>query len=201
MSNKQRLFEVMERINPDFKTPVDEAGDEQAIIADILAVNEDANGWWNKFLQYGKKGLLTAAIIITIAGSAQAQQQNMTDDVLKAGMEMTQNKPEETKHIHNLMIGALLTIQDSQNKSSDMPDINERSAEGEVILHHMKLRDGETPRQLSQDAQDVENALYEMFSSGKYDSRYLYELVKHGESITSGYLQTTGGGIQTHTQQ
>ena len=191
----------MEYLNPEFKQPVTEAGNDQAIIDDILAVNEAGDNWWNKFIQYGKRGLLTTAIIITIAASAQAQQQNKGDDVLKAGMEMTQNKPEVSKDIHNLFIGMLLTIQKQQDKGRDMPNINERTAESEVIMHHMKARDGQTPRPLSPEANKVEDRLLKMLDSGDYDATYLYELVKKGESVKSGYTQSSSQGIQSHTQQ
>jgi len=48
-------------------------------------IDENIGTWWNKFIDYGKKGLLTAAILLSVAFSAQSQKQNKSiDELIKA---------------------------------------------------------------------------------------------------------------------
>jgi hypothetical protein len=187
MSNKQRLFEVMERLNPEFKTPVDEAGDEQAIIADILAVNEDANGWWNKFIQYGKKGLLTAAIIIAVAFSAQAQQQSSPEGVLKAGVEMSSDS-QIKQDVYNFMIGAVHAGSENNVRDGKMENFKTSS---ELILHYMRLRNGETPELLSQNAKNMNNVIINMFKDDKISNQLIKTFIAQGQALkTFNYTQS-----------
>ena len=187
MSNKQRLFEVMERLNPEFNTPVDEAGDEQAIIADILAVNEDANGWWNKFIQYGKKGLLTAAIIIAVAFSAQAQQQSSPEGVLKAGVEMSSDS-QIKQDVYNFMIGAVHAGSENNVRDGKMENFKTSS---ELILHYMRLRNGETPELLSQNAKNMNNVIINMFKDDKISNQLIKTFIAQGQALkTFNYTQS-----------
>ena len=135
--SRQRLFEVMGKLDPKFKInesedpcwdgyeqygtkekdgkevpnciPVNEdirndlSPKEQQIFSDIISVNESNNNWWNKFIQYGKRGLLTSAIIFALAFSPQAMAQNKSGDVIKAGIEMTDRNQE--KDLLNFLIG------------------------------------------------------------------------------------------------
>jgi hypothetical protein len=193
-SSKELLFERMEYLNPDFNRRLNENlnDKEQNIINDILSTNEGIGDWWNKFVQYGKKGLLTTAIIFAIASSAQAQQQNKTADVIKTGIELTQNQNTEVnKVLHNFVIGmAIIAGEDDMEKGR----IDNAKLKSEVIKFHMERRNGNTSNTLSPQAKQYEDMLWDIFEKTyKNNLDYAFQqFVKTGESIKSYNSQTTG---------
>lgn len=185
---KQRLFEVMGKVDKTFKpnnsnlnknhTNLNDK--EQQIFNDILSTNEGVGDWWNKFVQYGKKGLLTTAIIFAIASSAQAQQQNKTADVIKAGIELTQNQNTETnKDLHNLVIGMALYAGENYMKQGKM---ELQKLNSEVIKFHVDRKNGMTTNKLSPQAKAYEDTLFDtaMKMNMSYD-----KFVENGKAITS----------------
>ena len=177
INNKKLLFERMEYLNPDFKQPMNES--EQEIINDILSTNESVGDWWNKFINYGKKGLLTSTIILAIAFSTQAQQQNKTDDVLNTGIEMT-NNVEVKQDVYNFIIGATLAGGKDYIRSGKMDDFKSSS---ELIQHYMALRNDETPQSLSQEAQDMGNIIFDMYKNKKISPELIEKLINDGKNI------------------
>ena len=107
--SKQRLFEVMSRLDKTFKPVLNEnvggglSPEEQQILNDIVSVNESGGDWWSKFVEYGRKGMLTAAVVLALAFSTQAQSGGKTGDVIKTGIEMTQGNHETD--LLNFLIG------------------------------------------------------------------------------------------------
>ena len=185
--NKQRLLEVMERVDPSFNTQ-ETGNDEQAIINDILSVSEGISDWWNKFVQYGKKGLLTAAIIVAVAFSAQAQQQSSPEGVLKAGIEMSSDT-QIKQDVYNFMIGAVLAGSKDDVKTGNQQGFKSSS---ELILHYMALRNGEAPQQLSQDAKDMGSVVLNMFKDGKISNQLIKAFIDDGKALNSfNYMDAT----------
>ena len=179
IDNKKLLFERMEYLNPDFKQPTNES--EQEIINDILSTNESVSDWWSKFINYGKKGLLTSAIIVAIAFSAQAQQQNKTDDVLNTGIEMT-NNVEVKQDIYNFIIGATLAGGKNYARNGKFDDFKTSS---ELIQHYMTLRNGETPQSLSQEAQGMEKIIFDVYKNKKISPELIEKFINDGAKIKS----------------
>ena len=97
--SKIRLFEIMGKVNPDFNVNKKE----EEIIQDILSPTEGVSDWFNKFINYGKKGLLTAGIVLSIAFSSQAANDNKTEQVLNYGIEHLSQQ--EKMDIANFFIG------------------------------------------------------------------------------------------------
>ena len=189
--NKQRLFEVMNRLDPSF-TGQQASGNEQAIIDDILAVNEGVSDWWNKFVQYGKRGLLTAAIIIAVAFSAQAQQQSSPEGVVKAGVEMAQDN-QIKQDVYNFMIGAILAGSENAVSDGNMGMVKSSS---ELILHYMKLRNGETPEQLSQEANDLGSTIIKMYQGDKISPQLMKTFIADGQALNSFNYSQSGNNLK-----
>ena len=175
---KKKLFERMEYLNPDFKLNEDIGHNEQEIINDILSTNEDANNWWNKFVQYGKKGLLTVGIVLAVALSSQAQTSHKTDDVIKVGARML--SPEEANDLYNYMIGAGLVMSNYFKKNVDTENVNACS---EIIAHYMNLRNGETPDELSPKANVLLKYFNDMYDTDKNDPQKLQKLINMGRNL------------------
>lgn len=185
--NKQRLFEVMQRVDPSFNTqqPND---NEQDIINDILSVSEGVSDWWNKFVQYGKKGLLTAAIIIAVAFSAQAQQQSSPDGVLKAGIEMSQDT-QIKQDVYNFMIGAVLRANEFNMKNKKM----ERFKAGtDLIKYYLDLREGRTPQKLSNEADNFKTSIITTYKKGGINKDLVKTFTNNGASVTNYSASSIG---------
>jgi hypothetical protein len=184
-SSKDLLFERMEYLNPDFKRQVNENlnDNEQNIVNDILSTNEGVGDWWNKFIQYGRKGLLTTAIIFAIATSAQAQQQNKTTDVIKAGIELTQNQNTEiNKDLHNFVIGVALNAGENYIRDGKMELFKLNS---EVIKFHLDRRNGITSNRLSPQAKEYEDILWTTASKMKISDNLYQRFIEDGRAITT----------------
>lgn len=94
-NNRQKLMEMMEKVNPDYK-PSNPT--EKEIINDILSLDEGVNDIISKMKNYARKGLLTATIIISVASAVAAGNVDgnvNADDVIKAGTEMVDNTHEK----------------------------------------------------------------------------------------------------------
>ena len=184
-SSKDLLFERMEYLNPDFKRQVNENlnDNEQNIVNVILSTNEGVGDWWNKFIQYGRKGLLTTAIIFAIATSAQAQQQNKTTDVIKAGIELTQNQNTEiNKDLHNFVIGVALNAGENYIRDGKMELFKLNS---EVIKFHLDRRNGITSNRLSPQAKEYEDILWTTASKMKISDNLYQRFIEDGRAITT----------------
>ena len=154
-NNKQRLFEVMEKLNPSFNTQ----NSEQSIIDDILSVDEGVGDMLAKLIDYGRKGLLTAAIVIAVALSAQAQQQNKSTEVIKAGTEVLKN--DQQKVIYAFMVGI---AQESVSLSMKKRDVEAASAFKEIARYYEAKRDGFTPQELTPAASTYLKVLFNSYS-------------------------------------
>lgn len=185
-NTKQRLFEVMQRLDPNF-TGQQPNDNEQGIINDILAVSEGVSDWWNKFKEYGRKGLLTAAIIIAVAFSAQAQQQSSPEGVVKAGVEMAQDN--QTKQdVYNFMIGAVLAGSKDNVKNGNMERFQSSS---ELLLHYMTLRNGDIPEPLSQEAKDLGSTIIKMYQGDKISPQLMKAFIADGQALNNfNYTQS-----------
>jgi len=176
---KSILFERMERLNPDFKKPVELSENEQQIINDILSTNESVDNWWNKFIQYGKKGLLTAGIILAIALSSQAANSGKTDDVIKTGTKMV-NNPNEINNVYNFIIGASLMLGEHfKNKM----DVNHVKGANEIIYHYFKLRNNENPGTLSENAKQVEHMVNSLYNQYKNNPSKIQSIINKGKQL------------------
>lgn len=104
-NEKQRLFEIMSRIDSSYKPNLNENFDlsQQQILNDILGMNENPTDWWNKFIQYGKKGLLTASIVLALSMSSYATSDEKKLDVINMGLEMLDS--DERMNMINFLIG------------------------------------------------------------------------------------------------
>lgn len=144
--NKQRLFEVMGVLDKSFRLNEDMnlIGDEQAVINDILSINEDINTIINKVAEYGKKGLLTAVIVLSVALSSQAQQQDKTDYIIGVSHKYIQG--DEQNLVYSFMVGISTELSSQFMKSGD---IDNAGALIEISKYYQNLRDGIQPQELS----------------------------------------------------
>ncbi len=169
---KQRLFEVMQRVNPEFN-----GNNEQAIIDDILSVNEGMGDMIEKLKDYGRKGLLTAAIILGIAFSSQAQQQGKTDEVIKTGTEIIDST--QQKLVYSALVGMAT---EATSLSMEKSEIDAAGAFKEIAIHFENLRDGKTPLPLSQNGINYLKILKNMHKQlNKQDIAHFIQL---GNSIS-----------------
>jgi hypothetical protein len=185
-NNKQRLFEVMERLNPDFNSGGNN-NEDQTIISDILSMDEGMGNWWNKFIHYGRKGALTSGIIIAIAFSTQAQQGNKTDDVLKTGVEMA--SPQVSKEVSNFMIGAILGITENYLRDGKL---ELGRAAGELTDHYLILRDGGTPNRLSELAQELSAGIIKTYIKSEMSEELIKKFIQDGMALRSHSQRTVG---------
>jgi len=120
---------------------------DQSIIDDILSTNESVGSWFEKFINYGKKGLLTAAIVLSVAFSTQAKNQNKTTDVINHGIELLQSS--EKKDVYSFFVGIA-----AESASISMKNGEIESSAGfiELSKHYQSLRDNKIPDKLSKNA-------------------------------------------------
>ena len=123
------------------------SNEEIMIINDILSTNEGLRDWFTKFLHYGKKGLLTASIILSIAFSAQAQNSNKTEDVIKQGTELATN--DVKKDVYSFMVGIAT---ESSSIAMKNGDVEAAGACKEISKHYQNLRNCESTTELSNNA-------------------------------------------------
>jgi len=146
------------------------------IIKDILNENI-ASDVLGKIKEYGKKGLLTAAILLTLAGTAQAQNKAQAADVLKTGIEYVNDKSVKTD------IYSALTSLAAKYTSFAMQErkIEEAGGFKEVRLYYQNLRDGKTPQQLSEMGKKCAKII--LNSMKKFDNNMFNELIQDGKII------------------
>jgi len=150
--------------------------DEIDIINDILSTNEDFSDWFNKFIQYGKRGLLTATIILSIAFSGQAQNSNKTQDVIKQGIELSTD--EVKKDVYCFMVGIST---ESSSMSIKKGDIDAAGAFKEISKHYQNLRDGKTTDGLSSNAKKYLGVLTS--TQEKLDQNAMRHFIELGKTI------------------
>jgi hypothetical protein len=152
--------------------------DEQKIIYDILSLNEGVGGdILQKIKDYGKKGLLTATIILSVAFSSQAQQQNKTDNVIKIGVESVDTT--QQKLIYAALIGmATESVELSMRKGN----IYASAAFIEIAKYYENLRDGKIPLQLSLNGIKHLKVLSNMYT--QLDKEKIEGFIQKGKTIT-----------------
>jgi len=147
---------------------------EQRIIDDILNTNEGIGDIISKIKEYGKKGLLTTAILLSLAGSANAA--NNRDEVIKVGLENIDNK--DKVEFYNAVIGLSTRYEsESMNKS----DIDAAGAFKEISIYYTNLRDNKPTEELSDPAKKYLQVIFNSIS--KYDDSQRAELIKYGASV------------------
>jgi hypothetical protein len=180
MNTKRLLFERMSYLNPDFKKPEYLSESDEEIINDILSTNEGVgNDWWNKFINYGKKGLLTTGIILAVALSTQASNSNKTDDVIKSSVEFV-NNPDDIINVYNYMIGASMMMGHYYKKQMDIDKVK---AADEVIYYYMTLRNKNTPPKLSKNAINFEKHIKDMYNKYKNDDSKMEMIINKGRNL------------------
>lgn len=172
LNNKNKLFEMMEKINPDFKNN----NSEQAIIDDILSMNEGLNDIVGKLINYGKNGLLTATIVLAVAFSAQAQQQHKTNEIIKQGVMSVDST--QQKQIYAFMIGCAT---ESASLSMQKGDIDAAGSFKEISKYYQALRDGIKPLPLSEQASKYLIVLENMYKN--LDINTINHFITDGISI------------------
>ena len=125
-SSKELLFERMEAVNPDFKRPLPSG--EQEIVNDILSLNEGIDSILNKIKEYGKRGLLTTAILLAVALGANAQEDEYMQ-IMKVGRNFEQsnrNSPPKIDSDSNNVYDIGVPGRESQmtNSDFDIKDVN-----------------------------------------------------------------------------
>ena len=188
----QRLIEVMQKVDPSFKPKLNENNvkpdnREQEIINDILSTNESVGDWWNKFVQYGKRGMLSLAIITMIASSAQAKEDNKTTDVIKTGIEYVNNVENQDKEFFNLVIGIAEAY---RKKALNDKNIDIAGAFQEVRNHYTDKRDGKAPLSLYRGAQLAQKTIFNhieqlMKDNKESDIKYY---INHGRNPQNWHL-------------
>lgn len=117
---------------------------EKNIIDDILSSNEGIGDWWDKFINYGKKGILTAAILLSVAFSAQAQQSGKSQEVIKTGIEMMKDN-EQKIDVYSFFVGV---ASESMSTCMRNGDIDGAGAFKQIVQYYENLRDNKTPVRL-----------------------------------------------------
>ena len=147
---------------------------EKHIIDDIFSSNENIGTWWDKFVDYGKKGLLTATILLSIAFSAQAQQQNKSLNVINQGTQMMQSN--DKKDVYSFFVGI-----SSENASLSMQrgDIDSAGGFKEITKYYENLRDNKLPEKLSQNAIKCLQVIKNLYN--KLDKNDVSNFIQNGK--------------------
>jgi len=190
--SKQRLFEVMGRLDSTFKPRLNEnvqnmSGEEQQILNDILSVNEGGGDWWNKFIEYGRKVLLTSAIVLSLAFSTQATNNNKSGEVITHGIEMVE--PNYQKDILNFII-SYTTERYSEMISQRIhnnvyPDMVYMKGLRDLGNYAFSKRDGMNVT-MTKEAQEVFDRMIEVFSKKSGDGAsadFIQSHIQRGERI------------------
>jgi len=156
---------------------IDKINGKDVIINDILSNNESINDWWNKFITYGKRGLLTASIVLSIAFSTQAQNNNKTNDVIKSGVELLKDNTEKN-NVYSFFVGIA-----TENSSLSMKngDIDAAGAFKEISKYYQALRDGNKPSPLSSTALKYMKVIEKI--SNKISDTDITHFINFGKSI------------------
>ena len=140
MSN--RLFEIFEKVN---KIKINEEAinmvnpQEKQIVNDILSLTEDLNSVTSKLIDYGKKGLLTMAIILAVAKGVDAASM---PKVINTGIEYVKDDAGKTD-FYSACVGLLVKLSDDEKtnleRKKDLIDCR---------IYFENLRDHIPPREL-----------------------------------------------------
>ena len=177
MANKAIAKTVMRKRNfqtPDVKVELEETPlTDQDIIDDILSeVNNlqevDLNKLKEKIKSYGKRGMLTLSILLSVASNLQANP-GIAKDVLDTGIEMI--NPGQQTDFYSAVVGYTQKLLDTAVKKGDIDIVNNLK---EVKLHYEALRDNKIPSPLSnkgkQAAQSVLKGLSQTSNIANYVS-------------------------------
>lgn len=152
------------------------SNEELRIINDILSTNEGFGDWFNKFVEYGKKGLLTAGIILTIAFSAQAENTNKTNDVIKQGIELASS--DVKNDVYSFMIGI---SKENVSLSMKKGDIDSAGAFKEISKYYQDLKTGKKPLELTNHAKKYMKVISEMYEN--LDQEAINHFIRVGNKI------------------
>ncbi len=151
--------------------------EEENIVNDILSLNEDVNGIINKLKKYGKKGLLTLGILLTIAGSVEGKSGDGID-ILKTGVEYVDDD-EKTK-FYSFLVG-VVTDQISQAMKSG--NIEHAGALKELRNYYVKLRDKQQPNQLSNMGKVAEKVIKKQLDSKTFSRKIFDYYMEKGRNL------------------
>lgn len=154
-----------------------QGGDDQAIIADILSVNEGIGDIVSKVVEYGKKGLLTAAIVLAVALSSQAQQQNKTNDIIGISHKYIDNN--EQKLVYSFMVGISTELASQSMKNGG--EMENSGSLIEISIYYEALRDGKQPRQLSELAASNAKTIMKRFQNA--DQTTINKYIEIGKNL------------------
>jgi hypothetical protein len=151
---------------------------EKDIVDDILGeVNKlqeiDLDKVKEKLKYYGRKGLLTLSILLSVANSLQANP-GVAKDVINTGIEMI--NPDQQTDFYSAVLGY---TQELLNSAMEKGDIDMVDTLKEVKLHYETLRNNKTPKPLSNKAEKVAQIILKSLS--KTDNIAYY--VNYGSSI------------------
>jgi len=138
MNNKQRLFEVMQKVNPDFRVILNE---------DVLE-----EGWFKN---------LAMGVLISAASSlgSSAQASNTQNQLNNQNIETVQNQTQNQVYASIVGMAHELSTIAKQNRQ-----INVVGAFKEISIYYENLRDNVTPRQLSTEAKKYLKILNQTFN-------------------------------------
>jgi len=174
MRNPHRLIEVFEKVNK-VKLAENSAilqGNQKAIVDDILSLNEDLNSILSKIANYGKKGMLTLAIILAVANSVQASQ---VKDVIKTGIEYTK----DGQDFYSACVGYV-----SKLGEKETTDVARKAALKEARIYFENLRDGVAPGQLSNAGKfTVDFVIQQVGKSNPQNVQVLIDSGRHVQTI------------------
>ncbi len=154
-----------------------QGGNEQSIIADILSVNEGMGDIVSKVVEYGKKGLLTAAIVLAVALSSQAQQQNKTNDIIGISHKYIDNN--EQKLVYSFMVGISTELASQSMKNGG--EMENSGSLIEISIYYEALRDGKQPRQLSELAASNAKTIMKHFQNA--DKETISKYIEIGKNL------------------
>ena len=150
---------------------------EKAIVDDIV-FNDNSleeiniNQISDKLKKYGKKGLLTLAIILSVAGQAPAQN---TQDIIDQGIEYV-SQDEKTDLYNAIMSVAMESIQEEDYNSEE-----ELQTLRDIVGYYSYLRDGtKAPFNLSSEAQKLVDIYKENLAK---DSSSLQYHINNGKNM------------------
>ncbi len=146
---------------------------DQQIIDDILSCNESMSDVLQKVRDYGKKGLLTTAILLSLVGSIKGS--DAQKDIIEQGTEFLHNK--DRVDFYNAVI-ALSTQYES--KSMQDGEIEAAGAFKKISIYYSDLRDGK-PSELDHDSKKYLGAV--LNSIKQYSNVERQNLIKHGATI------------------
>jgi len=159
--------------------------EEQEIVDDILSEFNTLNEFdFNKLKSYGKKGLLTLAILLSVASQAPAQN---TQDIVDQGIEMVDR--DYQKDFNSAMVGLAVKLSskgsEKQFAGTHTGDRMEEMAVFKEIRHHYEAkRDGKKATELSPEAKKEAKIMIDLLIK-ELDKGGLDYYVDFGKNITS----------------